>query len=51
MVLIQKEILCRLNIIDVNKQYCSDYKKMRMDELKKQFHNVSLKFLTVKPAY
>jgi hypothetical protein len=37
MVLIQKEILCRLNIIDVNKQYCSDYKKMRMDELKKQF--------------
>jgi hypothetical protein len=37
MVLIQKDIMCRLNISDVSKQYCPDYKKMRLDLLKEQF--------------
>jgi hypothetical protein len=37
MVLIQKDIMCRLNISDVSKQFCPDYKKMRLDLLKEQF--------------
>ena len=29
--------MCRLNISDVSKQYCPDYKKMRLELLKEQF--------------
>ena len=37
MVLIQKTIMCRLNLANVSVQFCPDYKQMRMDELQKQY--------------
>lgn len=37
MVLIQKTIMCRLNLANVSNQFCPDYRQMRLDELKKQY--------------
>lgn len=37
MVLVDKTIMCRLDITSVDDQFCPDYKKMRYDLLKSQF--------------
>jgi hypothetical protein len=37
MVVIQKIITCRLNVIDNNEQYCPDFIQMRMKKLQKQY--------------